>query len=219
MSATDSPKLSPKPVPDFEHELALISQGHRYVAGVDEAGRGPLAGPVVVAAVVLDAENIPRGLNDSKKLSAKRRDNLFVQIVVGAQVAVVSAPPHIIEKFNIRGATLWAMAKAVRSLATLPDYVLIDGRDVPEALPCPGRALIKGDARSLSIAAASIAAKVMRDRMCAIMDLHVPGYGIASNKGYGTAVHMAALNRLGASPHHRIGFAPVTRAKSPDIKR
>lgn len=195
--------------PDFSHEQMLLDRGARLVAGVDEAGRGPLAGPVVVAAVRFDPERIPEGLNDSKKLSPERRDALFEEIMVSAEVAVVSAPPTDILALNIRGATLAAMARAVHALPRAVDRVLVDGRDVPPGLPCPGLALVGGDGRSVSIAAASIVAKVMRDRMCAIMDCDAPQFGFAGHKGYSTAAHLEALDRHGPCRHHREEFAPV----------
>lgn len=195
--------------PDFSHEQMLLDRGAKLVAGVDEAGRGPLAGPVVVAAVRLDPERIPEGLNDSKKLTAERRDALFEEIMATAEVAVVSAPPTDILSLNIRGATLAAMAKAVRALPRPVDRALIDGRDVPPGLPCPGLALIGGDGRSVSIAAASIVAKVMRDRMCAIMDCDAPQFGFSGHKGYSTAAHLAALDLHGPCRHHREEFAPI----------
>ncbi|WIY53507.1 ribonuclease HII [Devosia sp. YIM 151766] len=195
--------------PDYSHEQMLLARGARLVAGVDEAGRGPLAGPVVVAAVRLDPARIPTGLNDSKKLTPERRDELYEEIVASAEIAVVTAPPGDILALNIRGATLAAMARAVRALPRPADRVLVDGRDVPPGLPCPGIALIGGDGRSVSIAAASIIAKVTRDRMCAIMDCDAPHFGFAGHKGYGTAAHLAALDRHGPCRHHRNGFAPV----------
>jgi len=195
--------------PDFSHEAMAYARGARCVVGVDEAGRGPLAGPVVVAAVRLDPERIPQGLNDSKKLTAERREELFAEILAVADVSVVSAPPSDILSLNIRGATLAAMARAIRALPCTADCVLVDGRDVPPMLPCPGIALIGGDGRSVSIAAASIVAKVMRDRMCAIMDCDAPHFGFAGHKGYGTAAHLKALNLHGPCRHHRSAFAPV----------
>lgn len=195
--------------PDFSHEQMLMARGARFVAGVDEAGRGPLAGPVVVAAVRLDPERIPAGLNDSKKLTAERRDALYDEIMASADVAVVSAPPSDILSLNIRGATLAAMARAVRALPRPADRVLVDGRDVPPGLDCPGTALIGGDGRSVSIAAASIIAKVTRDRMCAIMDCDAPHFGFSGHKGYGTAAHLSALDQHGPCRHHRETFAPV----------
>jgi ribonuclease HII len=196
-------------VPDFSHEKMLIKRGARLVAGVDEAGRGPLAGPVVVAAVRLDPRRIPEGLNDSKKLSAEQREELYEKIMSTAEVAIVSAPPSDIVAYNIRGATLNAMARAVRALPRTVDRVLVDGRDVPPGLPCEGLALVGGDGRSVSIAAASIIAKVTRDRMCQIMDCDAPGFGFAGHKGYSTAAHLSALNAHGPCRHHREEFAPV----------
>ena len=195
--------------PDDSSERAARGRGYARVAGVDEAGRGPLAGPVVVAAVVFREGAFPDGLNDSKKLTPKRRDALFDEIFAAGEVSVIVAPPSVIDSRNIRGATLWAMRRAVLALPTLADFALIDGRDVPPGLPCPADALIGGDGRSVSIAAASIVAKVVRDRMCPVMDCDAEGYGFAGHKGYGTAAHMAALSANGASPHHRRSFAPV----------
>lgn len=195
--------------PDFSHEDMAYARGAQCVVGVDEAGRGPLAGPVVVAAVRLDPKRIPAGLNDSKKLTAERRAELFEDIMALADVSVVSAPPSAILDLNIRGATLAAMTRAVRALPVSADCVLVDGRDIPPGLPCPGIALIGGDGRSVSIAAASIVAKVMRDRMCEIMDCDAPHFGFAGHKGYGTAAHIQALNLNGPCRHHRSAFAPV----------
>ena len=209
MDKTDSqPQLFPN-APDFLIETSFRKQG-LIVCGVDEAGRGPLSGPVVTAAVILNPENIPDGLNDSKKLSAKKRDALYDEIMATAQVGIASAPPATIFELNIRGATLFAMAQSVKALALSPDIALIDGRDIPPLLPCRGRALIKGDSRSFSIAAASIIAKVTRDRMCELLDLSQPEYGFARHKGYGTALHMQALKKHGATKHHRADFKPIT---------
>ncbi len=201
--------LLPSEGPDFSHETMLIERGARRVAGVDEAGRGPLAGPVVVAAVRLDPNNIPDGLNDSKKLTAARREELFEEIMASAEVAIATASPNEILFLNIRGATLAAMGRAVAALPHGPDRVLVDGRDVPPGLPCPGIALIGGDGRSVSIAAASIIAKVMRDRQCAVMDMDAPQFAFVRHKGYGTADHLRALNLHGPCRHHRSEFAPV----------
>ncbi len=195
--------------PDFSYEIAAHNAGAARVAGVDEAGRGPLAGPVVVAAVVFPHGRYPEGLNDSKKLSAKRRETLFSEILSLGEAAIVTAPPEVIDKLNIRGATLWAMRQALLALPVAPDLALIDGRDVPPGLSCRAEALIGGDGRSVSIAAASILAKVTRDAMCPIMDIDSEGYGFAGHKGYGTAAHILALKERGASPHHRKSFAPV----------
>ena len=200
--------------PDYTHELAAQARGARIVAGVDEAGRGPLAGPVVVSAVVLDPNNIPAGLNDSKKLTEEQREALFELIVVsGAIVSVVVAPPAIIASRNIRGATLWAMSQAVRGLSVAADRALIDGRDIPPGMSCEGIALIGGDGRSVSIAAASIVAKVTRDRMCRIMDCDAPHFGFSAHKGYGTPQHLRALTDHGPCRHHREEFAPVVAAR------
>lgn len=200
--------------PDYSHEAALQARGARIVAGVDEAGRGPLAGPVVVSAVVLDPDAIPAGLNDSKKLNQEQREALFELVIASAlAVSVVVAPPSIILSHNIRGATLWGMAQAACGLSIRPDRVLIDGRDVPMGLPCEGLALIGGDGRSVSIAAASIVAKVTRDRMCRIMDCDAPAFGFSGHKGYGTVRHMAALVEHGPCRHHREAFGPVAQAR------
>ncbi|MGJ8527063.1 ribonuclease HII [Maritalea sp.] len=201
------PNLFPD-APDFSIEKQFRKKG-LTVCGVDEAGRGPLAGPVVTAAVILDPDSIPEGLNDSKKLTAKKRDTLYDQIMATAHVGIASAPPATIYEQNIRGATLFAMAQAVKALALSPDIALIDGRDIPPLLPCRGQALIKGDSRSLSIAAASIIAKVTRDRMCVLLDQSLPQYGFAKHKGYGTGLHMQALQNHGATAHHRADFKPI----------
>ncbi|MCW5722415.1 MAG: ribonuclease HII [Devosia sp.] len=201
--------------PDFSHEAMLMARGAQRIAGVDEAGRGPLAGPVVVAAVRLDPERLPQGLNDSKKLTAARREALYAEIMACAEVAIATAPPDEIVARNIRGATLAAMARAVVALPRAVDRVLVDGRDVPPGLPCEGLALIGGDGRSVSIAAASIVAKVVRDRMCAIMDCDAPHFGFSGHKGYGTAAHLAALNAHGPCRHHRAEFAPVAALLRP----
>ena len=193
----------------FELEAALIARRVWPVAGVDEVGRGPLAGPVCVAAVILDPKNLPQGLDDSKKLSASRREALSVEIFARAlAVSVALAPAAEIDAVNIRQATLNAMARAARALALPPQFVLVDGKDLPE-LPCPGRAVIKGDATSLSIAAASIVAKVARDRLMARLDGLHPGYGFAVHAGYPTAAHRAALRQLGPCREHRRSYKPV----------
>lgn len=195
--------------PDFSNEQALIERGFRRVCGVDEAGRGPLAGPVVAAAVVLDPQAIPDGLNDSKKLSAGQRSRVFDDIILSAQVGIASLAAPAIDTMNIRAASLCAMNRAVRALPVAADHALIDGNVVPPDLPCSATALVKGDGRSLSIAAASIVAKVMRDRMMVCSDEQFPGYGFAQHKGYPTAAHREALAQLGASPLHRRSFSPV----------
>lgn len=197
------------PVPTDAIERRLRRRGLKFVAGVDEAGRGPLAGPVVAAAVILDPKRIPDGLNDSKKLSMAAREALYGQILATAQVSVVAASVLRIDTTDIRKATLWAMTRAVAGLQGAPDHVIIDGNDVPPGLPCGGEAFVKGDGRSVSIAAASIIAKVTRDRMMMRAATHYPDYGFQHHMGYGTAVHLAALSKLGACPLHRTSFAPI----------
>lgn len=213
MPPTESPepKRQPKP-PGLLHERRAIKAGATLVAGVDEAGRGPLAGPVVVAAVVLNPKRVPKGLDDSKKLTAEVREELFAEIMAKATVAVVAAPPTIIAELNIYWATMWAMRQAVLSLSVRPDHVLIDGNRLPPRLPVPGTAIVGGDGLSASIAAASIVAKVTRDRMCQIMHIEVPQFGFAGHKGYATPEHLEALDRHGPCRHHRMDFAPCAEA-------
>ena len=195
------------PAPDFAFERERFSLGMRWIAGVDEVGRGPLAGPVGVAAVILDPDNIPHGLNDSKVLTAERRVALSHSILETAIcVAIAFGSVAEIDEFNIRGATLRAMARAVGALAMRPDFALIDGRDVPESLACPARAILDGDAICLSIAAASIVAKVARDALMTRLGARNPEYGFATNAGYGTPAHIEALVRFGPTPHHRRSF-------------
>lgn len=194
--------------PDFSREQALIARGLGPVAGVDEAGRGPLAGPVMVAACILDPANIPVGLNDSKKLTEAKREKLFDEILKTSHCAIVAVSAREIDAINIRAATLKGMAEAVAMLPVLPRSVLVDGRDLPQ-LSCAGEAVIKGDALSLSIAAASILAKVMRDRLMTRADQHWPAYGFAAHAGYGTAKHLDAIAQYGATPLHRLSFAPL----------
>jgi ribonuclease HII len=184
----------------------------RRIAGVDEVGRGPIAGPVVAAAVVLDPRRVPEGLNDSKKLTEKTRERLFEEICAHHAVAIALGSVARIDATDIRAATLDAMRRAVNGLAEAPDHVLVDGIDVPPGLPCPGTAVTGGDGRSVSIAAASIVAKVLRDRLMVQAAAEHPGYGFEAHKGYGVEKHMEALGRLGASPLHRASFAPVARA-------
>lgn len=195
----------PRSNPDLSHEDALGG----VIAGVDEAGRGPLAGPVTAAAVILDQARIPPGLNDSKVLSATRRDILFDLIQAQASVAIGWASVAEIDALNIREASLLAMRRAVEGLPTRPDTALIDGNACPKDLPCRGVTLVKGDAKSLSIAAASIIAKVARDRLMAGLAKDHPGYGWEVNQGYPTAAHLAALQDMGVTPHHRRSFRPV----------
>ncbi len=182
----------------------------RAVAGIDEAGRGPWAGPVVAAAVVLDAGSVPVGVTDSKRLSRARREALFTALRASARIGVGAASVAEIDRLNILEATLIAMRRAVDDLGVPPAHALVDGNRAPE-LSCPATAVVGGDARSLSIAAASIVAKVTRDRIMARLARRYPGFGWERNAGYGTPEHRAALMRLGVTPHHRRSFAPVAR--------
>ena len=190
--------------PDFSYETRI---GGR-VAGVDEVGRGPLAGPVTAAAVVLDPAAIPEGLNDSKKLTARRRTELLKHLLASAEVSLGWASVAEIDALNIRNATFLAMTRALAGLAPV-DHALVDGNALPPDLPCPATAIVKGDGRSLSIAAASIAAKVGRDAHMMALSRQFPGYGWEKNAGYPTADHRQALLDLGVTPHHRRSFKPV----------
>ena len=192
-------------MPDFAMELDF---GGR-VAGVDEAGRGPLAGPVVAAAVILEPGNIPEGLDDSKKLSHKRRAGLLTQLLDVASVGIGIASVEEIDQINILKASHLAMERAVAALAEVPDVALIDGNLLPRNLPCRAVPLVKGDTRSLSIAAASIVAKERRDAIMVDLAQQHPGYGWEANKGYPTKSHKLALGKLGVTPHHRRSFTPV----------
>ncbi|ABD89884.1 ribonuclease HII [Rhodopseudomonas palustris] len=198
--------------PSFRRERALLKRGVWPVAGCDEAGRGPLAGPVVAAAVVLDPKRIPKGLDDSKRLTADKREQLFEQICATAAFAVAYASPARIDRDNILRASLWALAKAVHALPEMPRHVFVDGRD-KIATSCDCDAVIGGDGLVLSIAAASIIAKVSRDRLMCRLAEDCPGYGFENHKGYGVPEHLAALDRLGPSKHHRRLFAPVVAAR------
>ncbi len=208
----EMPKNGPDFSPDFSIEDQAMARGHTHVCGCDEAGRGPLAGPVVAAAVILDPNNIPDGLHDSKKLTAATRQRLFGEIMTSAEVAFASVSAATIDLVNIRAASLMAMAQASRLLAVKPDFALIDGNALPTQMPCDARAIVKGDSRSLSIAAASIIAKVMRDRMMVKLDATYPQYGFAGHKGYPTKSHMEVVARHGPCPAHRMTFAPVAKA-------
>jgi len=194
--------------PSLTHEQNLMHQHNGPVAGIDEAGRGPWAGPVVAAAVILDFSQVPEGLNDSKKLTERTRKALFTQIIEQAQVGVGIADVARIDRDNILQATLWAMGQACKALPQTPAAALIDGNRCP-ALDCPAQALVGGDALSLSVAAASIIAKVTRDRMMADLSKIHPGYAWERNKGYGTRAHSDGLAKLGVTPHHRRSFKPV----------
>ncbi len=193
-----------RPGPDYHFESRYGGQ----VAGVDEAGRGPLAGPVVAAAVVLDPKAIPDGLDDSKKLTEHRREQLFADIMARAIVGVASIGPEEIDRLNILQASLLAMERAVAALPSPPEHVLVDGNRTPKWMhSC--EAIVGGDAKCLSIAAASIIAKVTRDREMRVLDAAFPAYGWAKNKGYPTRLHVDAIARVGVSVHHRKSFGPV----------
>ncbi len=200
---------APHPLPDDELEALARRAGARRVVGVDEVGRGPLAGPVTAAAVWLDTQAIPEGLRDSKTLRAPAREAAFAQIMAHADIGIGHASPAEIDAHNIAQATWLAMQRAIAALRVPPDHLLIDGNRLPPDLPCPARAIVKGDARSLSIAAASIIAKVTRDRIMAELDARHPGYGWAQNAGYPTLRHKNAIADLGVTPEHRRSFAPV----------
>ena len=195
--------------PDFTFEESLMGQGYPLIAGVDEVGRGPLAGPVTAAAVILDPSNIPQGLNDSKKLSAKRRENLYDLILKSSTVAVAHVSVEEIDRINILQASLLAMRNAVAALRPQPAHLLIDGNRVPDPINIPAQPIVKGDGKSLSIAAASIVAKTVRDRLMTELSLQNPGYGWEKNAGYPSKQHILALERLGVTPHHRRSFRPV----------
>jgi ribonuclease HII len=195
--------------PDFSFEQVLIDRGRLRIAGIDEVGRGPWAGPVVAAAVVLDPRYIPPGLNDSKRLSARARDRLSVLIAESAEVSLGSASVEEIDVMNILQASHLAMVRAVRGLSRPPDAALIDGNMVPRGMPCFAQPVVGGDGRSASIAAASIMAKIRRDLgMVALAQQH-PGYGWETNMGYGTKRHAAGLQTLGVTAHHRRSFKPI----------
>ena len=208
---SDSPLLFDMPVaPDFVMERRAIRRGLGPVAGLDEAGRGPLAGPVVAAAVILDPKGIPDGLDDSKRLTAIAREKLFGDIFSSAiAVAVASVSACSIDASDIRKASLEAMRRALVGLCVSPRFALADGRDVPPGLPCPAEAVVKGDQRSQSIAAASIVAKVTRDRMMAQAGRRHIHFSFGLHMGYATERHRDEIAGHGALPRlHRISFAP-----------
>lgn len=197
--------------PTFELEAAELQLGMGPVAGVDEAGRGPWAGPVVAAAVILDPSRIPENIDDSKALDEDARAYIYNRIMKVADVGVGIAEVDRIDRENILGATLWAMGQAVAGLATKPKLVLVDGNKAPR-IAIETRTIVKGDAKCLSIAAASIIAKVTRDRMMMALAKEYPGYGFERHKGYGTPEHQAAITKLGVCAIHRRSFKPVQLA-------
>lgn len=198
-------------MPSFTREKKIDGP----VAGIDEAGRGPLAGPVCAAAVILNPAKLPRGVNDSKALSAEQREKAYDAIMAKAlAVGVACASVEEIDELNILQATMLAMRRATEALSLAPIHAFVDGNRAP-ALACPLDTIIDGDAKSLSIAAASIIAKVTRDRVMRDLDTHHPHYNWAQNKGYATQDHLLALDLLGPTPHHRRSFAPVAQLKLP----
>lgn len=196
------------PKPDFSFERLAIDRGHEIVCGIDEAGRGAWAGPVVAAAVILNPRSIPGGLNDSKKLSHQKREALFSPICASSQFGIGIVDAATVDDINILQATYLAMQRAVAALETAPHYALVDGNRAPK-FQCQAQTIIGGDAKSLSIAAASILAKVTRDRLMVELDQEFPGYGFVAHKGYGTAIHAAALAKFGPIFAHRKSFKPV----------
>lgn len=213
MNAGNRPHYEPA-MPPYRPDYSFEDRITGPVCGVDEAGRGPLAGQVVAAAVILNPESIPDGLNDSKALSGIRRE-LLLNILTSQKdifIGIGISEPEEIDRLNILHASMTAMRRAVLNLPIVPQMALIDGNRLPPDLPCAGEAIVKGDARSLSIAAASIVAKVIRDRLMEEADARFPGYGLARHKGYPTKAHKEALIKLGASPIHRRSFKPVAEA-------
>ena len=203
-------------MPDFDHEDKALAAGHGVICGIDEAGRGPWAGPVVAAAAILDRANLPLSLaselDDSKRLKAAARDRLLAELIPHAVIGVGQASAAEIDALNILQATFLAMDRAVQALGRVPDFALVDGNRPPPLPSAPGcrvDCLVGGDGRSLSIAAASIAAKVTRDRQMADLAERFPGYGWEHNAGYGTAAHKAALERQGVTPEHRKSYKPI----------
>jgi ribonuclease HII len=215
MAAKPNPKQTqrlplnePTMRPSFRRERRALGKGVWPVAGCDEAGRGPLAGPVVAAAVVLDPQRIPRGLNDSKKLDAQAREKLYDKICASAEVAVAFGSTERIDRDNILRASLWALTRAVKALPVRPQLVFVDG-NMKIDCGCDCEAVVSGDALIASVAAASIVAKVTRDRLMTRLGLSFPGYGFERHMGYSVPEHFAALARLGPTVHHRKSFAPV----------
>ncbi|MGR3662288.1 MAG: ribonuclease HII [Paracoccaceae bacterium] len=198
-----------KQTPNFSFEQIALNKGALYIAGVDEVGRGPLCGPVIAAAVRLDPNAIPEGLNDSKALTAAQREALAELIHASADVSIAEASVAEIDDINILHASMLAMERAVAGLSQKADHALIDGNRVPKALTKIGQPIVKGDARSVSIAAASIVAKVCRDQLMVDLAQQHPGYGWERNMGYPTKEHQLALQKLGVTPHHRRSFKPV----------
>ena len=195
-----------------KYELNLYDQGIEYIAGVDEVGRGPLAGPVVAAAVILPKEFYLPGINDSKKLSEIKRDELFTGISAQAiSIGIGIIPAKVIDEVNIYQATKLAMKKAVNQLSICPEHLLVDAMEIP--IDLAQTSIIKGDSKSISIAASSIIAKVTRDRLMKRLGDVYPGYGFEKHMGYGTAYHLEALNKFGITDEHRVSYSPVAKLR------
>ena len=195
--------------PDFSYESAKHKQGLQLIAGVDEVGRGPWAGPVVSAAVILDPNNLPEGVTDSKKLSPKKREALYDFIMQTADVSIAEATVEEIDEINIREATFLAMTRALEGLKNKPQFAFIDGNAMPKDMFCPAETVVKGDLHVMSIAAASVVAKVYRDRMMAQLGEEFPHYGWERNAGYGVKAHQEGIASHGITPHHRRSFKPI----------
>jgi len=195
--------------PNIEPDLRASDPTIIRIAGIDEVGRGPWAGPVTACAVVLDPDNIPDGLNDSKALTARKREALYQPILDSADVGLAHVDVEVIDQINILQASLLAMRLALGRLQRPVDFALIDGNKTPADMPCRSQTLVKGDAKCLSISAASIVAKVTRDRLMVALSQQHPGYGWETNAGYGTKQHISALNELGVTLHHRRSFKPI----------
>ncbi len=213
MTKRSTKKIPPQPArPDRAHELEQRALGYQRICGIDEAGRGPLAGPVVAAAVILPDDYVLEGLTDSKKITPKRREQLYTQLMSDERVAksIAEASVAEIDQLNILRATHLAMRRAAESLEPQADCCLIDGLPLPE-FPFPHQGVVKGDAKNLSIAAASILAKVTRDHLMRELDAQYPAYGFAKHAGYGTAQHLRAIHDHGITPHHRRSFGPVSQ--------
>ena len=195
--------------PSFKLEANLIEQGFDQIAGVDEVGRGSLSGPVTAAAVILDPANVPKGLKDSKKLTRNRREEIVKDILRTSKVGLTHVSVSVIDDINILQASLRAMKEAINLLNSKPCFVLVDGNKLPPNLSCDGRPIVKGDELSLSIAAASVVAKVARDNLMKELSRDHPEYGWEKNAGYPTKQHVKALNTFGVTAHHRRSFAPV----------
>jgi ribonuclease HII len=197
------------PLPDFDVETGLIKKGYKAIAGVDEVGRGCIAGPVTAAAVILNPQKIPSGLNDSKKVSSKNREKIFQSIQGTCTFCVAHSSVEEIDQINILQASLLSMKRAILGLSIKPDFVLIDGNKSPGDLESESETIVKGDSKSLSIAAASIVAKVTRDRFMSRLDKEFPGYDWSQNAGYPTKLHKSAILNIGVTPYHRRSFKPV----------